>query len=194
MTSRLERGTFERGKETFEAHAGSVLSLLGVVSPLVRARTIGPKNEDGHLRDTYPLTPLHWRVANTRLHQIGDRVLAQHRDVVEEGVVIRPYAPKDLPNAGINAAPADVLRYWEEDESIPVVYWPYGDRLLAAEIPERHLAAANGEHFRWASRFAEFGSFGAGKLFLDGSIFPIETHAVESLPAREVQAGTVPAY
>jgi hypothetical protein len=192
MKSRLEHDAFGRGRETIEAYAGSVLSRLGVASSVVRARTTGPENADGRLVGVYPLTPLHWEVARTRRRQLATGLLAEHRDVVPERTKVRPYAPKDMPNAGHNSAPLEDLIPQDNDE-VPVVYWPYGDRLLAAEIPPDHLVAAVGERFEWTSRFETYGAFGAGRRRTDGTIFAVAAHAIASMPASEVQP-VIPAY
>jgi hypothetical protein len=197
MTHRIEHVSLAHGREALEVRAGSVLSRLAVASSFVRAMTTGPENADGRKESVYPLTPLHWKVACTRRDELDDGVLAEHRDVVPEGTKIRGYAPKDLPNAGYNSVSfGDLVRPSGEnvdDQSVPVVFWPYGPYLLAAEIPDQHLVAATAERFEWVSRFGRYGAFGAGMRDPSGAIFAVAARAIQSMPAAEVQPG-VPAY
>lgn len=196
MANRAESSVFDRGRETVEAHAGSVLSALCVVSPVVRQRFVGPENEGRHLPG-YPLTPLLWRVAHTLRREqraIGFEALAEFRGDTPGPDDVPPYRPLDYPHAGITSVRAAALRPAYGDPGIPIVYWPYGDRLMAARIPDRHLdAVGRYDDFRWAMRFAERGQFGAGRLLMGRVVAAAEVEPFDVVPVDQVPAG-IPAY
>ncbi len=135
MANRFERGPLGRARETVEAHAGSLLSRAAVASSLVREQTIGPANDDRHLSGMYPLTPMDWKVARTRLREIGSGTLAEHTGITPVRDV-KFHRPQDLPDVGITSVPISELQMPGDEDSVPIVFWPYGDRLLVGRIPE----------------------------------------------------------
>jgi hypothetical protein len=192
MASRTESSMIQRGVESSLAYAGSALSLMSASSVLVRRFTTGPENEDGRLPNTYPLTPVFWWVARTCLEDLPEGVLAEHRSDVKSPTPVKPWAPKDLPMAGINAVPVDALR--QGNGGLPVVYWPFDNRLLVAKIPDRHLEGLPpGSDFLFRMKFEGLGQFGAGNAYPGRYIGAVAVQAVESIPASQAQAG-MPSY
>lgn len=195
MTAESGGGGLSGARGLAEAYGGSVLSAAGVLFPhQIGERTVGPANEDGHLANTYPLTPLRWRVAHTLADAIRDECWAHFtgESTVPQG--LKPYEPRLLPDAGVSSVPVEALRADEGERSVPVVFWSHRRRLLVAQIPGRHITdVPEGSNFMWAQRFAGAGRFGAGRLLARRVLLAQPVRSVEVIPARAVPP-TFPAY
>jgi hypothetical protein len=193
--TRYENSIVNTVRTEAEVRAGSALSLAAIaLSRLVGDRTIGPANADRHLPDGYPLNPVYWRVTHTTLGQISISALAYYHGISEIPPNLKPWRPKDLPDSGINQAPADSLAVSAQEDVTPSVLWAHRGRILAAAIPVEDLEEAQdlGE-FWWAMRFAGEGTFGAG-LVRDGNVVAtVPTRAMGVVPVAQVPNG-IPGY
>lgn len=163
---------------------------------LVGAEIVGPENEDGRIIDAYPLTPLRWRAAKTLASAVQPECWARFTGESTLPPQYDPNSPKpgQFADTGISSVSFESLVSPDEYDGVPVVFWPYGGRLVVGRIPDRHLTdvPAN-SNFLWASRFAGGGRFGAGRL-VDGQIVMAKNvRAVEVVPASELPP-TIPSY